>query len=380
MDRDLDLIRQRLIATGLAVPDDASPQDAVRRLGCAQGQDLPGVVASLALRVPGATAEDVTAAMTDGGVVRGYPMRGTVFAVHADDLAWMGELLRPKLGTDLARRRAAQGVDEATVALVRDTALAALDGPTRSTVADVPDPGLGLTRAELAGRWDEAGVEMTSARSYHFISTMMIEGHLVYGPWDAEAKEQRIVAASTWLPADSGLAARFGGDRVAAIAHWLRTYLTSHGPATLRDFAWWTKLGLTEIRTAAPAATEGLAETTVDGQAAWCRPEVLEAGEDLLRTADRAMLLPGFDELVLGYQDRGFLLTPAEHDATVPGNNGVFRGLALDRARPLGTWRRAGSGRRRRLELTRFEGGRAVPKRAEAAFERAFEAHPWLAP
>ena len=42
------------------------------------------------------------------------------------------------------------------------------------------------------------------------------------------------------------------GDRIAAVAEFLRRYLTSHGPATLRDFAWWTKLPLGEIRRALP--------------------------------------------------------------------------------------------------------------------------------
>ncbi|CAG7845709.1 hypothetical protein USB125703_01984 [Pseudoclavibacter triregionum] len=380
MQRDLDLIRRRLIATGLAEPADADPAAAVRRLGCAQGQDLPGVIASLALRVPGATAAAVTDAMTRGDIVRGYPMRTTVFAVHADDLGWMGELLRPSFANELARRRKGQGVDEVMLRRVREVALEALDAPARPDLAATPDPSLGLTRAELGTRWSEAGIEMSGARLYHFISTLMVEGELVYGPWDAAAKDQRVVSAASWIPADSSVEARFGGDRTAAIAEWLRRYLVSRGPATLRDFGWWTKLGLGKIRKAAPAATEGLAELEVDGEAAWCAPEVLEAAEGLRTACDRPMLLPGFDELVLGYRDRGYLLTPEEHEAAVPGNNGIFRGLALDRARPVGTWRRGGSGARRRLEVTAFEGGRPISQRAAKGFERAFAAHPWIAP
>lgn len=366
-----DLIRQRIVSTGLAAPSAADPSEAVARLGCAQGQDLPGVIASIALRVPGGTAKAVTDAMSAGEIVRGYPMRGTVFAVHANDLAWMNDLLRPSFTTELQRRRANQGVDAATLTRIIDTAHQALDAQ--------PDAREGLTRAELARAWSEGGEAMKSGRTYHFISTLMMEGRLAYGPWDDEVGEQRIVMAAGYLPPDSTLEARFNGDRIAAISEWLNRYFRSHGPATVRDFAWWTKLSLKEIRAALPAATTGLAEVTVDDSPAWCDPAIADANGEVLRAADRAMLTPGFDELVLGYGDRAFLLTKAQERATVPGRNGVFRGLAIERSEARATWRRAGSGVKARLELTPFEDSRAISNRSRAAFERAFNAHPWLA-
>ena len=84
------LIGLRILAQGLLPAhriSEATGAEAVTQVAAAfgahQGQDLPGVVASLALRTPGGT-DAVTDAFTAGTVVRGYPMRGTVFAVAAE--------------------------------------------------------------------------------------------------------------------------------------------------------------------------------------------------------------------------------------------------------------------------------------------------------
>ena len=50
--------------------------------------------------------------------------------------------------------------------------------------------------------------------------------------------------------------------------------------------------------------------------------------------------LPGFDEYLLGYQDRSDAL-PAEHaNRIVPGGNGIFYPVIVARGQVVGTWRR----------------------------------------
>jgi hypothetical protein len=53
-------------------------------------------------------------------------------------------------------------------------------------------------------------------------------------------------------------------------------------------------------------------------------------------------LLPGFDEYILGYTDRGAILTPEQAKKIVPGNNGMFMAaIVAGDGTVLGTWRRA---------------------------------------
>ena len=69
------------------------------------------------------------------------------------------------------------------------------------------------------------------------------------------------------------------------------------------------------------------------GERLFRRPGLREECAVLEKEAMKELLLPGFDELVLGYRDRLHLMDEARHDAITPGGNGVFRRTAL---RPAG--------------------------------------------
>lgn len=51
-------------------------------------------------------------------------------------------------------------------------------------------------------------------------------------------------------------------------------------------------------------------------------------------------LLPGFDEYLLGYKDRGAVLTTEDAQKVVPGNNGVFLPIIVAGGQVIGTWKR----------------------------------------
>ena len=145
-----------------------------------------------------------------------------------------------------------------------------------------------------------------------------------------------ISLTESWLPAGTGLEDRFNGDRDAACAELLDRYLTSRGPATLRDFSWWSKLPLGAARRAFALIRERFEELPGDEpryQRAGLADEVAAAG----RSASRPLLLPGFDEFILGYQDRLFALTERDHPKLVPGNNGMFKRSAVLGDRVVGS-------------------------------------------
>jgi len=57
-------------------------------------------------------------------------------------------------------------------------------------------------------------------------------------------------------------------------------------------------------------------------------------------------VLPGFDEYLLGYQDRSLTLPPEFATRVAPGANGIFLPLIVSRGQVVGTWKRpAGSAR-----------------------------------
>lgn len=359
------MVRRRVVAQGLTGRPYASARDAVAAFGAMQGQDLPGVMASIALRLaePGDRfgLEAVIADFDNGSLVRGYPMRGTVFAVAAEDVRWVTELCAAPGVRAQVKRRGQLGLDDEQVGRAEEILLKECGSRSR-----------GLSRKELFEHWEAAGLDPAKGRGYHMLSFLIASGKAVNGPWNGT--DNNVVVADAWLPPGTSLQERFNGDEVAAVAEFLLRYLTSHGPATLRDFAWWTKLPLTKVRRAFPLIQDRLEGDTADEPRYW-RPgladEVAVAGP----AANGVFLLPGFDELVLGYQDRLVLLDEEHHPLLVPGNNGVFQRGILRRGSIVGTWRRGGRPGRRGLEILAFK---PLPATVTCEIERLHAVFPHL--
>ena len=354
------LARARLLAQGLVTRPYATPADAVTASGAMQGQDLAGVLASAALRSTGSVS-DVIAALNAGRLVRGYPMRGTVFLLDAGDVLWTSELCRGPALRASAARRGQLGLSDAALAHAGDLADFAL--------AEAPS----LSRPALLALWDAAGIPTANGAGYHVLGHLITSGRLCWGPWNGTDQD---VAAASWLPAGTSLESRFNGDRIAATAEFLRRYLGSHGPATLRDFGWWTKLPLREIRAAWPLVAAEFESTANAEPQAW-RPGLLDELHVVGREASRPLLLPGFDEFVLGYADRLFAMTPDQHARLVPGNNGVFGKSVVVDAQVRGIWKRAGRPGRRRLDVVAFA---PLGVRTERALARLFDTFPFATP
>lgn len=350
--------RARFVAQSLAAPVFPSPVEAVAASGAMQGQDLPGVLASAALRSTGGI-DAVLADLTAGRLVRGYPMRGTVFLMAARDLSWITELCAAPVLRAAAARRHQLGLDADQLTLARDLA--------EETLTQGP-----RTRSELLRIWQDAGLAPAGGRGYHMLATLIGERVCAYGPWNGT--DQDVVLVSRWLPANPTLDDLFGGERIPAVAELLARYLSSHGPATLRDFAWWTKLPLTEIRRALPLIADRL-ESDGAPEASFRRPGLYDEVAAAGRGVGRAVLLPGFDEFILGYQDRLFAMPPEHHAKLVPGNNGVFRKTVVVGCRVRGTWTRGGRPGNRTLEIEEFE---PVSPSAHRALRARFAAFPFV--
>jgi len=372
----------RILAQGLAgPPSTADPAEVARVFGALQGQDLPGVMASLALRT-GGDLEPVIAALDRGEIVRGYPMRGTVFAVAADSLAWITELCASGPQRAAVARRGQLGIEEHHVDRAREV--------LEEIAAEHSRPGIGrgVLRKDLMAAWEAAGLSTDQGRGYHHLVEMISTGVAAYGPW--REGETAVVLARTWLPAGTDLEGAFNGDGTAAAAELARRYFLSHGPAGERDLAWWSKLPLGTIRAALPliqeqlesgfADRDGRLHTTADsarggdGERLWWRPGLAEEYAAREKETQRELLLPGFDEIVLGYRDRLYLMDEARHEVLVPGRNGVFKRTALRRGEVVGVWTRTGPAAKRRLALEEL---RPVSETQRRRFARLFAAFPY---
>ncbi|SEP06525.1 winged helix DNA-binding domain-containing protein [Trujillonella endophytica] len=322
-----ELARLRLVAQRLAGAPAASAAEAVRGLLCAQGQDLPGAVTSVALRTRDRSATGVRAAFDAGEVVRSWPMRGTLHLLPAEELPWLLELCGPRAVAGAAKRRAALGITDRDVDRAREQAVGALTGGRR------------LGRAALLAAIGEA-VDVSGQRGYHLLWFLAQTGTLVLGP--TEGTDQAFALLDEWVPAPR----RLSGEE--ALAELARRYLTGHGPATDADLARWAGLTLRDVRAGIAAVRSELAAVEVDGRELLMAPDLPDRlAACRSEVEDAVLLLPGFDEYVLGYADRTCAVPEEFAERIVPGRNGMFRSTVVHGGRVLGVWRWAGSGSRR---------------------------------
>jgi hypothetical protein len=171
-------------------------------------------------------------------------------------------------------------------------------------------------------------------------------GTLCFGPMDGT--EQLLVLVDEWVQHPRRL------ERDEALGELALRYFRSHGPATAKDLARWGHLTAADVRTGMAVARPELARLEVDGVEHLLDPRTPELLAAHRSEARGLFLMPGFDELVLGYQDRTAVV-PAEFAAAiVPGGNGVFRATVVADGTAVGTWQHTGKGDRRRISATPF--------------------------
>lgn len=325
------------------------PGEVVDWFGAMQAQDLASGEWSFGVRCVGLTQADVHQATVDRKILRTWPMRGTVHFVPPRDARWMLEVTGVRALAGAARRREQLGLSDATV----DTAAEVLRQALRG--------GGCLTRAECVEHLVEAGLHTASEHGYHLLWYASQIGVTCIGP--QRGKEQTFVLLDEWVPDPRVL------DRDEALAVLALRFVRSHGPVTRHDLARWTGLTMGDTTRAIALAGDELEPVDVGGTEMVVAAGVLD---DEARPSPDVLLLPGFDEYMLGYKDRAAMLTDEQFERVVPGRNGVFKPTVVVDGRVVGTWSRKVRAAHVDVEVTPF--GR-IPAAAQRGLDRAAAAY-----
>ena len=299
-----------------------TPADIVRWFGAMQAQDLASGQWSFGVRLPGSTVEDIEQATRDRHIVRTWPMRGTVHFVPPEDAKWMLDLTGVRALQGVEARRQLLGLTEADVNRAANVLASALCG------------GKQLTRAQCVEHLVRDGVHTAPGHSYHLLWYASQIGVTCIGP--QLGNEQTFVLLNEWVPKPR-LVTRDEGLATLALR-----YFQSHGPTTRQDFAGWTGLTAGDAKRGIEAAGDALTSVDVEGIPHIVIPSQLDASSKVLakKRTREVLLLPGFDEYMLGFKDRSLMVSDQFKQRIVPGNNGVFMPTVVLDGRVIGTWKR----------------------------------------
>jgi hypothetical protein len=154
------------------------------------------------------------------------------------------------------------------------------------------------TRAELATVLARAGIDASGQRLAHIVMEAELDALVISGP--------RRGRQFTYALLEERVPPAPARGREASLAELVRRYFTSHGPATVKDFVWWSGLTTKETKEGLALAGDALERTVIDGLDCWFEAGSL-AGRTVKRPASpHVFLLSNYDEIGIAYKDRGF--------------------------------------------------------------------------
>ena len=312
-----DLIAGRLRAQRLIGAPFGGPVEAVRHFGAVQSQDYPAAKWALGLRLRSAVDADIDRAYNEAGILRTHVLRPTWHFVAPEDIRWMLALSGPKILKSVASRYRELELDARTIARAHGVFEKALAG------------GGSMTRPELGRQLAAARIAPDGQRLPHLLSSGELTGLLTSGPLKGRQVsyallEERVAKAPVL-------------ERDEAIGALTRRYFTSHGPATLRDFAWWSGLTQVEAKRGMALAGDALDRREEAGTEYWfdARTSFSRAG------AQAALLLPNFDEYTVGYADRSAIVHPARpFRPEIFAFSSILSNVVVIAGQVCGSWRR----------------------------------------
>ena len=323
-----ELLARRLGNQQLTAPRTADPAEVTRQLGAVQSQEYAQSLWALGLRTQGASAASVEAAIDRGAILRTWPMRGTIHLVPAEDARWMVQLLagRPmRLAANTYRKI---GLTEDVLARAADVVTGALHG------------GRQLPRKDLYAVLVSSGIDCSASpnggRGNHILGHLSMTGLICIGP--VRRGQPVFVLLDEWAAAP-----RQPAEPLAELAV---RYFTSHGPATLRDFGWWSGLTQAEARRAIELAGPALAAADCDGELYW---EGAGSPNDAVAPLEGAYLLPAFDEYTVAYKDRSLL-----GDGGPQVNSDLLNPVMLLDGRAAGLWKRVAGAQSVQISLAPY--------------------------
>jgi hypothetical protein len=341
-----DISSIRLINQQIAGSQFGKVQDLVGWMGAMQAQDFNMLKWAVGIRIPESTNQAFLEAFNQGKVIRTHLLRPTWHLVSSNDFYWMLDLTSPHLKIMLRRR-------------LRELELTQpILNKSKSIIEKILGNGNFLTREEIMVQLENSGISTTGQRAPHILMDCELDGMICSGP----LKEKK----QTYALAEERVSVKNLLSREESLFELAHRYFTSHGPASLQDFIWWSGLPVRDARKALEMIKPDFASIESESQIYWFSEKT--TGSEIT-IPDSAFIIPAFDEFIISYRDRSDAML-AEHHKKAISNNGVFRPTVVVNGKVVGIWR---SNKKRNKVVIETEYFHKVNKKEENLVREASE-------
>lgn len=309
-----DIISTRLYNESLVTPLFKNSPDLISYLGAVQAQDYSAAKWALGLRL-GQTDSQIEEAFNKGDILRTHVMRPTWHFVHPKDIRWMLKLTAPRIKQfmNTYNKKLELDVD--------------MFHKCNKIIEKTFDKEKYLTRTQLALALDQAGVAARGQRLGHIVANAELDAVICSGP--RLGKQFSYALLESRAPKVEEI------SREESLSKLAFSYFTSHGPAQIKDFSWWSGLTIKNSLEAIDSIKSKLETDEIDGKTYYFKEDL----NTKKLNSPFAFLLSIYDEYVIAYKDRSTLGGERFIEKLLSMGNFLTAALIID-GEIVGTWKR----------------------------------------
>jgi len=312
-----DPVKLRLLSQQLAAPQFDNPVDLVSHFGALQGQEYRLMRWAVSMRTKTPSMASFEDAYNKGEIVRVHLMRGTWQLISGTDYRWMLRLFSSKAKSVINGWMRANGISisDNEYSTIRRLLLQCFKSCNSVTKEE-------FNKALLANE-----IVMDDHRLSYHLRMAELDGDICSG--DLQAMKMTYSSTSDKIGYVSDI------DLDESLYLMSVKFFRSHSPATLEDFVWWTGLSKTVCRKAISLCGSELSCEHFGDRDFYihssCRTDVS------LCPRNSVILLPSYDEYLIGYKSRDIVLDP-EFARRAHNNSRNFSPVIVQDARVVGNW------------------------------------------
>lgn len=305
----------RILNQQLTAPQFAKPEDVVSYFGAMQAQEYRLMRWAVAMRTKKPSLCVFQKAFNEGRIVRLHLMRGTWQLISGEDYCWMLDLFALKAESVI------KGWMSANKISISDKELYSI----REILVQTAEKG-SVTKEDFKTALESKGITMEDHRLSYHIRMAELHGVLCSG--------DLLPMKASYCLVDRKIKQSQKIDKDEALLRITKKYFQSHQPATLADFVWWSGLNITDCRKGIELLGNELLEEKWDNQTFYvtnnCRTHGFKK--------DDCILLPSYDEYLIGYKSRDIVLS-TEFRHRAHNNSGIFYPIILQNGVVCGNWK-----------------------------------------
>ena len=307
----------------------STAKELVGYMGAMQAQDFPMARWAVGVRLPEMNDEIIAKAYNDAEIIRTHVMRPTWHFVSPNDIYWMLELTAPRIKPILKSSIMRLELTTNTI------------NKCYQILENELSNNRSLTRENIKQLFEDENIRTDDNRLSHIMMNAELDSLVCSGP----LKNNKL----TYALLNERVPDKLLLSRDESLAELAQRYFKSHGPATIRDFVWWSGLSVTDAKKSLEMNKGNLICKKIENEAYWFSDfNVQQINQPSVH------LLPAFDEIIISYRDRNAIINES-HNKKAISENGIFRPVIVVDGQVCGIWRRTTQKNTAKIEVSLFD-------------------------